>query len=173
VGTGRQVVVQEEISKIHVAQKRTHNSNNSMLQSQNARKKTTRFMKVAAQGTKAMASAIEMMLGSPKYGVVITHDMVRAQQLSTGAATHIDKAYLVKVLGIDGAGRAMLEQGYATAKAHNPYYAENAMVIVSNKKPTIEAMAGTALKHDWSELPDCSNAMARAMNRNMATARQR
>jgi hypothetical protein len=96
-----QVVVQEQISKIHVAQQRMHNSNNSMLQLQNARKKTTKFMKAATQGAKAMAGSIEMMLGSPKYGVAIAHDMVRVQ-LNNGVATREDETYLAKVLDIDG-----------------------------------------------------------------------
>jgi hypothetical protein len=164
-----EVVVQEEVAKIHAARKRMHNSNNSMLQSQNARKKTTKFMKAAAQGAKAMASAIEMMVGLPKYGVVIAHDMLRAQ-LTNGMATREDETYLAKVLGVDTAARTTLEQGYAVAKAHNPYFAENAMVVAGSKKPAIKATAGNALKHVWRELPVCSNATSRAMNRIMADA---
>jgi hypothetical protein len=122
-----------------------------------------------AQGAKAMAEAIMMLLGSKTYGVVVAHDMVRAQ-LSNGIATHEDETFLAKVLGVDDVGRATLELGYATAKAHNPYYAENAMVVAGQTKPTFKATAGTALKHVWRELPVCSNATASAMNRIMATA---
>jgi hypothetical protein len=120
-------------------------------------------MKAAGQGAKATASAIEMMLGSQKYGVVIAHDMVRAQ-LSNGLATCKDETYLAKVLGVDGEGRPPLEAGYAAAKDHNPYFVENAMVVVGHKKSTIEATAGTTLKHVWCGLPDCSTTTARSLN---------
>jgi hypothetical protein len=166
-----QVAVQEEIAKIHAARKRMYGSNNSLLQSRNARKKTTAFSEATTQGAKAMAGAIEMMVGSRQYGVAIAHDMVRAQ-LSNGVATREDEAYLAKVLGIGSDGLGVLEQGYTNAKAHHQYYAENAMMAGGNKKPSVNATAGTALKHAWRMLPECSNATAFAMNRIMATALQ-
>jgi uncharacterized protein YqgV (UPF0045/DUF77 family) len=51
----------------------------------------TDISKATTQGAKAMAGAIEMMVGSRQYGVAIAHDIVRAQ-LSNGVATREDEA---------------------------------------------------------------------------------
>jgi hypothetical protein len=158
--------------------KRLYDNSNHGQQPPIAKKKGDSFLTTDTLAARALAVAIQTLVGSDMLGRALVHDIVRAEFI-TDTLSLEQNTSLKYILHVDDAELLKLESGYQATSSHNPYYIANSMFTVKHPKihhdvrvtPHSKAVK-VGLKHMWSMLPQNSIQSASSIHRILMTAIQ-